>query len=74
MNDIRHPRRLFERPEPAKNFFLIRVSGKSIAFRDLVMQAYMNRINLGERGFYATPGVDYNRETGKGTQFTFYIP
>jgi len=29
-------------------------------------------VNLGERGFYATPGVDYNRETGRGTPFLYY--
>ena len=30
------------------------------------------RVNLGERGFYATPGVDYNRETGKGHPFLYF--
>mgnify|MGYP006172753953 CR=1 FL=1 len=27
---------------------------------------------LGERGFYATPGVDFNRETGKGHPFLYF--
>jgi xanthine dehydrogenase large subunit len=45
---------------------------KRLAFQDLVMQAYLNRVNLGERGFYATPGVDFNRDTGKGTPFLYY--
>jgi len=44
----------------------------SFAFREIVQQAYLARVNLGERGFYATPGVDYNRETGKGTPFLYY--
>ena len=26
----------------------------------------------GSRGFYATPGVDFNRETGQGTPFLYY--
>jgi xanthine dehydrogenase large subunit len=34
--------------------------------------AYEQRISLGERGFYATPGVDFNRETGKGNPFLYY--
>lgn len=42
------------------------------SFKEIVQQAYMARVNLGERGFYATPGVDYNRETGKGTPFLYY--
>jgi xanthine dehydrogenase large subunit len=44
----------------------------SFTFRELVGQAYLARVNLGERGFYATPGVDYNRDTGKGTPFLYY--
>ena len=34
--------------------------------------ARRERVDLGERGFYATPGVDYNRETGRGNPF-FYL-
>jgi xanthine dehydrogenase large subunit len=45
---------------------------KRITFKALVCQAYIERINLGERGFYATPGVDFNRETGKGHPFLYY--
>ncbi len=45
---------------------------RRIAFVDLVCKAYIERINMGERGFYATPGVDFNRETGKGTPFLYY--
>jgi xanthine dehydrogenase large subunit len=29
-------------------------------------------VSLGERGFYATPGVDFNRETGQGTPFLYF--
>jgi xanthine dehydrogenase large subunit len=43
-----------------------------MTFKDLILQAYLARVNLGERGFYATPGVDYDRETGKGTPFLYY--
>ncbi len=43
-----------------------------MSFETLVARAYEERINLGERGFYATPGVEYNRETGKGTPFLYF--
>jgi xanthine dehydrogenase large subunit len=49
-----------------------RVPDKIIAFPDLVRQAYELRVSLGERGFYATPGVDFNRETGQGTPFLYF--
>ncbi|MEM9108914.1 MAG: xanthine dehydrogenase molybdopterin binding subunit [Planctomycetota bacterium] len=39
------------------------------AFCDLARRA---RVDLGARGFYATPGVDFNRETGKGSPFFYY--
>src|SRR3954451_11053735 len=43
-----------------------------MTFAQVVCRAYIERINLGERGFYATPGVDFNRETGKGHPFLYY--
>jgi xanthine dehydrogenase large subunit len=43
-----------------------------MSFKELVRRAYQERINLGERGFYATPGIDFNRETGKGTPFFYF--
>jgi len=43
-----------------------------ITFREVVGLAYEQRVSLGERGFYATPGVDFNRETGKGAPFLYY--
>ena len=43
-----------------------------LCWRKLVKQAYLERISLGERGFYATPGIDFNRETGRGNPFLYY--
>jgi xanthine dehydrogenase large subunit len=43
-----------------------------IAFGKLCAEARRERIDLGARGFYATPGVDFNRETGQGTPFFYY--
>jgi xanthine dehydrogenase large subunit len=43
-----------------------------MTFQQVVCRAYIERVNLGERGFYATPGVDFNRETGKGHPFLYF--
>ncbi len=43
-----------------------------LSFAELVALAYEQRIDLGARGFYATPGVDFNRETGRGHPFLYY--
>lgn len=43
-----------------------------IRFKDLVHKAYLERISLGERGFYATPGLEFTWETGQGTPFLYF--
>ena len=43
-----------------------------IDFGDLTNRARMERVDLGARGFYKTPGVDFNRETGKGNPFLYF--
>lgn len=45
---------------------------KRITFGQLCAEARRDRVDLGARGFYATPGVDFNRETGQGTPFFYY--
>jgi xanthine dehydrogenase large subunit len=45
---------------------------RKIKFGELCAEARRNRVDLGSRGFYATPGVDFNRETGQGTPFFYY--
>ncbi|MGC4003268.1 MAG: molybdopterin-dependent oxidoreductase [Pirellulales bacterium] len=49
-----------------------RAPDRRTTFVELVKKAYFERVSLGERGFYVTPGVDLNRETGKGTPFLYY--
>ncbi|HMV69084.1 MAG TPA: xanthine dehydrogenase molybdopterin binding subunit, partial [Myxococcota bacterium] len=41
-------------------------------FADVCLAAWLSRVSLGARGFYRTPGVDYNRETGRGTPFFYF--
>ncbi|WP_425399304.1 xanthine dehydrogenase molybdopterin binding subunit [Aeoliella sp.] len=43
-----------------------------LAFGEFCSIARRERIDLGARGFFATPGVDYNRETGRGNPFFYY--
>src|SRR2546423_11849578 len=45
---------------------------RRIGFGELGAAARRERVDLGARGFYATPGVDFNRETGQGTPFFYY--
>jgi len=48
-----------------------------LSFPELVKLAYLNRISLGERGFYATPELDFSWEAGPdqtaaGHPFLYY--
>jgi xanthine dehydrogenase large subunit len=43
-----------------------------LAFGQLCAEARRARVDLGARGFFATPGVDFNRETGRGTPFFYF--
>jgi xanthine dehydrogenase large subunit len=43
-----------------------------VPFAQLCSEARRQRVDLGSRGFFATPGVDFNRETGRGTPFFYY--
>ncbi len=54
------------------NVFDSRRPDVTIGFGDLANRARRERIDLGARGFYKTPGVDYNRETGRGNPFLYF--
>jgi len=47
-------------------------SAVSMSFRELVVEAYMARVQLWSDGFYATPGLSWNRETMQGKPFFYF--
>ena len=49
-----------------------RLPDQKIAFGELANRARLERVDLGARGFYKTPGVDFNRETGRGNPFLYF--
>ncbi len=50
----------------------IRKPDVTIPFPAFCDAARRERIDLGARGFYATPGVDFNRDTGRGNPFYYF--
>ncbi|PYQ28311.1 MAG: xanthine dehydrogenase molybdopterin binding subunit [Acidobacteria bacterium] len=46
--------------------------GKQETWEKLVKAAYHERVSLGERGFYATPRLDWDWTSGQGTPFLYY--
>ena len=49
----------------------VKFGERSLAFRDFINLAYMNRISLSSTGFYKTPNIFYDREQGIGSPFYF---
>ncbi|CEP35964.1 MULTISPECIES: xanthine dehydrogenase molybdopterin binding subunit [unclassified Halomonas] len=47
-------------------------SERSIPWGELVQTAYLHRISLSEKGFYATPLIHYDRSVGQGRPFYYY--
>jgi xanthine dehydrogenase large subunit len=48
------------------------VGGQSIAFAEVVALAYQARVQLWSDGFYATPGLSWDKQTMQGHPFHYY--
>ena len=48
------------------------VNGTTMAFRELVAQAYLERVQLWSDGFYATPGLSWDKDKMFGRPFFYY--
>jgi len=50
----------------------VRVGDDVIPFPELIRQAYMARVHLSAAGFYKTPKIHWDRETGTGRPFFYF--
>jgi len=50
----------------------IKYPQRKISFNDLIVLAYLKQTSLSATGFYKTPDVNFNRETGKGKPFHYF--
>ena len=46
--------------------------GPSISFAELTLAAWGRRVSLSAAGYYATPGIVYDRERGRGKPFHYF--
>lgn len=46
--------------------------GPDMAFSDLAQTCWAQQVSLSATGFYATPGIGYDREAGRGTPFNYF--
>ena len=50
----------------------VRIGRETIPFNDFIREAYMARIHLSAAGFYKTPKIHWDRDTGKGRPFYYF--
>lgn len=50
----------------------VTVNGRSLPFAEVVNAAYLARVQLWSDGFYATPGLSWDRQTLQGKPFYYY--
>ncbi len=50
----------------------VKVGKQTFSFKEFVNAAYMERIQLSATGFYATPKINFDPETGKGRPFLYF--
>ena len=50
----------------------VNVGEQQLGWAEFVQQAYMARVSLSSNGFYSTPKIHYDRETGQGRPFLYY--
>ncbi len=44
----------------------------TVSFVDVVRKAYLERISLSATGYYATPGIHWDRVAGRGKPFHYF--
>ncbi|MGH8821725.1 MAG: molybdopterin cofactor-binding domain-containing protein, partial [Rhodoferax sp.] len=50
----------------------VEVGGKTLAFTEIVAQAYLDSVQLWSDGFYATPGLSWDKDSMQGNPFYYF--
>jgi xanthine dehydrogenase large subunit len=51
---------------------VVSAGGASTTFAELANRCWVERVGLSSTGYYATPGIAYDHETGSGTPFFYF--
>lgn len=52
--------------------FLSNKPENKITFKELITEAYLNRVSLSDYAHYKIPGIEFNKLTGKGNAFLYF--
>ncbi|MTH36346.1 xanthine dehydrogenase molybdopterin binding subunit [Paracoccus limosus] len=59
-------------PEQVSIGETVRIGDENLPFADFIRSAYLARVQLSAAGFYKTPKIHWNRDTGRGRPFYYY--
>ena len=45
---------------------------RTVSFKEVAAACWLDRVSLSATGYYATPGVQYSHDAGRGTPFYYY--
>ena len=46
---------------------------RTLDFAEVALKSYLARVSLAATGYYATPGIKYSHDAGRGTPFYYYV-
>jgi xanthine dehydrogenase molybdopterin binding subunit/xanthine dehydrogenase small subunit len=50
----------------------LQAEGRPATFEEVIKQAYLERVSLSATGYYATPGIHWDRVAGRGKPFHYF--
>ena len=69
---IRSKYKIMSKNEPLYKNESIILGNKSFKFKNIIQEAYLNRISLSSTGFYSTPKINFDKEKFHGRPFLYF--
>ncbi len=71
-NFIKKKYNIFSKIEPVYKNENIYFGNRSFEFKEIIQEAYLNRISLSSSGFYSTPKINFDKQKFKGRPFYYF--
>ena len=71
-NFIKKKYNIFSKIEPVYKNENIYFGNRSFKFKEIIQEAYLNRISLSSSGFYSTPKINFDKQKFKGRPFYYF--
>ncbi len=69
---IKKKYRIYSKIEPIYKNENIYLGNRSFSFKQIIQEAYLNRISLSSSGFYSTPKINFDKKRFKGRPFYYF--